>query len=308
MPTDPPLVSVVIPSFNYGHYVCEAVESALAQTYRSVEIIVVDDGSTDDTRERLAPYGERIRYIHQANQGLSAARNTGIREAKGEYIAFLDSDDAFHPRKLEIQMAAFAGEPKLSVIGTAQFSEEPRAWTHYTGGLDVHRVHLDDVVLRTPFAPSSAVVRKECFGVVGAFDTTLRSVEDREMWIRVATKYQIGIIPLPLTWYRLSPGSMSRNPERMEIFERLVVDRAFQHPELSRRWQLRRRALGLAAPKRWTFYSENRPGTAVQRLIRSFAWWPIPFRKPDVRDTFARPKLLVAATRRALFGSATASH
>ena len=99
------LISVVIPTYNYGHFVTEAVDSVLAQTYRHYEVVVVDDGSTDDTRARLAPYGDRIRYIHQENQGLSAARNTGIRAARGGVIGLLDSDDKWHPRKLETQAA-----------------------------------------------------------------------------------------------------------------------------------------------------------------------------------------------------------
>src|SRR5437016_10401011 len=103
-----PLISAVIPSYNYGHFITDAIESALGQTYPHVEIIVVDDGSTDDTREQLAPYSERVCYIHQENGGLSAARNTGIRAAKGEWIALLDADDVWHPRKLELQMNCLA--------------------------------------------------------------------------------------------------------------------------------------------------------------------------------------------------------
>src|SRR6185437_11144924 len=95
-------VSVVIPTYNSGPLVTEAVESVLAQTLPAAEVLVVDDGSTDDTPERLAAYGERIRYLPQANQGVAAARNRGIREATGDLIAFLDADDVWHPRKLEI--------------------------------------------------------------------------------------------------------------------------------------------------------------------------------------------------------------
>src|SRR5688572_5767710 len=109
---DPPLVSVVIPTYNYGHLVAEAVDSALAQTYPAVEVLVVDDGSTDDTWDRLARYGDRIRCVRQANAGLSAARNTGIRAAHGEYVALLDSDDAFHPRKLDLQMRYLTSRPE----------------------------------------------------------------------------------------------------------------------------------------------------------------------------------------------------
>src|SRR5690349_9691286 len=103
---DVALLSVVIPSFNYGRFLRETVESVLAQTYSPVEIIVVDDGSTDDTKERLARFEGRIRYIHKANAGLSAARNTGIKHARGDWIAFLDADDLWHRQKLEVQLRA----------------------------------------------------------------------------------------------------------------------------------------------------------------------------------------------------------
>src|SRR5690242_14754403 len=118
-----PLVSVVIPAYNYGRFVGEAVDSVLAQSYPHVETIVVDDGSQDDTRERLAHYGNRIRYIYQQNQGLPAARNTGIRHSSGELIAFLDADDTWHPRKLEIQVRCLTDRPDLGLLATGHTTE-----------------------------------------------------------------------------------------------------------------------------------------------------------------------------------------
>src|SRR5208283_2367398 len=99
-----PLVSVVIPTYNCGRYICETVESALGQTYSPVEIIVVDDGSTDDTRERLTTYGDRVRYIYQQNTGPAVARNRGVQDAQGDWIAFLDADDLWLPYRLELQV------------------------------------------------------------------------------------------------------------------------------------------------------------------------------------------------------------
>lgn len=307
MSTDLPLVSVVIPSYNYGQYVCEAVESALAQTYPAVEVIVVDDGSTDDTRERLTSYGDRIRYIFQTNQGLSAARNTGIREARGRFVALLDSDDQFHPRKLEIQMALLTQRPELGLVGTETFSDEPLRWPDIPSRCDGHEVvTLERAVLHAPFAPSSAVVRAECFAAVGVFDTALRSVEDRDMWIRIATRYPVAKIPLPLTWYRVTPGSMSRNPERMEHFEQVVLAKAFGLPELSGRRRLRRKALGLAnTASAWTFYQAGQPSVAARRLLRSFLFWPFPYQRPEVHESWVRARLLVAVLRRWLFGGRT---
>src|SRR6266849_6286184 len=102
--------SVIIPTYDSGQLVVEAVASALAQSLAPAEVIVVDDGSTDDTRERLALFGPPVRYIHQKNQGVAAARNTGLHEATGELIAFLDADDVWHPLKLELQVSCLRSE------------------------------------------------------------------------------------------------------------------------------------------------------------------------------------------------------
>ena len=111
-----PRVTVVIPTYNRAKVILRALETAFAQTYRNLEIIVVDDGSTDDTTAVLAPYWERIHYIHQSNQGASAARNRGIQEATGEFIAFLDSDDEWLPAKLERQIELLEARPDLSFV------------------------------------------------------------------------------------------------------------------------------------------------------------------------------------------------
>jgi hypothetical protein len=295
-----PLVSVVIPTYNYGHLAAAAVDSALAQTHPAVEVIVVDDGSTDDTTSRLAGYSDRIRVIRQENQGLSAARNTGIRAARGDYVALLDSDDAFHPRKLERQMAAFAARPELALVGTGMFSEEPPVWAAVPDTPPrVGTPKLDELVVRTCFAPSSAVIRKRCLDEVGLFDTELRSVEDRDMWIRVGARHQVGVIEEPLTWYRQTPGSMSRNPERMETNERKVLDKAFALPELRGHGLLRRKALALTdLTAAYMYFTAGRPGVAARRLMRSLARWPVPLRKPDVHEPYARMRLLFASLRR----------
>src|ERR1044072_212389 len=114
-------VSVVIPTYNSGPYLLEAIDSLLAQTLLPSEIIVVDDGSSDDTPARLKDYRGRIRYIYQENMGVSAARNRGIEAANGDFIAFLDADDIWHPRKLEFQMETFARIPALGLVGTKFF-------------------------------------------------------------------------------------------------------------------------------------------------------------------------------------------
>ncbi len=240
---NPAFVSVVIPTYNYGRFVVEAVESVLAQTYRDLEIIVVDDGSTDDTRARLEPYVGRICYVYQHNQGLSAARNTGIRAAKGQWIAFLDSDDQWHPRKLEVQMAYLAGHPDVALLATDGVADLSGGWPEIERDPvpPAERIELEDIAIRSRFGPGGVVVRKECFDNAGLFDTDLRSVEDRDMWIRIACHYPVAKLKLPLWWHRTHSASMCYVVERTIAFERKVLQRAFaEHPLLRRNWLVSR--------------------------------------------------------------------
>ncbi len=294
MSSDSPLVSIVIPTYNYGCYVEAAVDSALAQTYSSIEVIVVDDGSTDDTRERLAVYGDRIRYLFQENSGLSAARNTGILAAKGDFIALLDSDDMFHPRKLEVQMHVFAQRPALGMVASKSFSDEPSVWADLPDeSIKESNVILGDIVTQSRFGPSSVVIRKECFETVGLFDPTLRSVEDREMWIRIASRFSISTICLPLMWYRKTPGSMSRNAEKMEYFERVVLDRAFRMPDLAIERQVRLRALSLAALSAAFMYRDaGKLWLAFTRVCISLWFWPYAHKSSDRIGALTRLKFL----------------
>jgi glycosyltransferase involved in cell wall biosynthesis len=296
MTPDNPLVSVVIPTFNYGHCVAEAVESALAQTYAPVEVIVVDDGSTDDTRARLEPYRGRINYVYQPNQGLSAARNTGIRAARGSLVALLDSDDAFHPRKLELQVAHLRAHPDVGLVATDCFTEPERKWPAVAEPVRAVRETLRRVVAPARFAPSSVLVRRECFDAVGLFDPTLRSVEDKEMWIRIAARCPVVRLAAPLCWYRVQPGSMSRNPDRMEEYDRLVLDRAFRLPELRSSHSLRRKAFSHAAlSAAWLYLTAGRPWAAARRVARALWLWPLPYPRGETHAPLVRLRLLARA-------------
>ncbi|MFV0443592.1 MAG: glycosyltransferase family 2 protein [Planctomycetaceae bacterium] len=222
------LVSVVIPAYNLAHYVREAIDSALAQTNCRVEVIVVNDGSTDHTREVLGSYGERIKAVHQINQGLSAARNTGIAHATGEWVSFLDADDYWHREKTERQLAAVADHPDVGAIGTNGGGVMPE---HLPTDAPVHALSVRDFLCRTPISASSTMVRRRHFDAVGGFDTALRSAEDRDMWLRLAACVPVWQIELPSWFYRLHPGQMSHNPERMYENYRRVLDKFFaEHP------------------------------------------------------------------------------
>ena len=201
-----PKISVVIPTYNRADLISETLDSVLAQTYRDFEVIVVDDGSTDDTIKLLSKYGQDIRIIGQENQGAGSARNTGIREAKGEFIAFLDSDDLWLPKKLERQIAFLDRNRDLSWVYTdvEVFDGESGRKLYILG--QCSRLYEGDILpylFLKNFIPSSTLlVRRSIFNEIGAFKT-LPMAQDCDMWLRIAALYPVGLIAEPLARYRI---------------------------------------------------------------------------------------------------------
>jgi glycosyltransferase involved in cell wall biosynthesis len=220
----PGLVSVIIPNYNHGRYLPDAIESVLQQRYDHVEIIVVDDGSTDDSRQIAARYGEQIRAIWQENQGLSAARNTGLRAAQGEYIVLLDADDMLEPDFMTTLVGLLQDNPAADgVICGYQFVDDDKNRLPQTEARQMPPDQLYKVLLDGNFlVPESILVRRHCYAAAGPFDETLRACEDWDMWLRMSRQFTILSTPRLLTRHRVLAGSMSSNPERM-LTNRLVV-------------------------------------------------------------------------------------
>jgi len=192
-----PLVSAVIPTYNRGHMIERAVASVLAQTYQPIEILVVDDGSTDDTAERVARLGvPTLRYCRSdVNIGASAARNLGISEARGELIAFLDVDDEWLPDKTASQVARFADAPDTLGVVYCGIREVSAEWPPMDR-VPQHRGDLFETlrvvnVLRT----SGVMVRRRVFDEVGGFDCALAARHDWDLWLRIARRYRFDYIP-----------------------------------------------------------------------------------------------------------------
>lgn len=193
------IVSVVLPTYNRCRLVCRAIDSVLDQSYRAYELIVVDDGSTDATADRLASYGDRITVIKQANRGVSAARNAGIQAASGEFIALLDSDDVWLPQKLERQLAFFKANPKAVICQTEEI------WIR--NGVRVnpgkrHKKHRGMIFEKTlPLclvSPSAVMIRKSLFDEAGLFDESLPACEDYDLWLRISWRYPVHLIDTPM--------------------------------------------------------------------------------------------------------------
>jgi len=208
------LVSVVIPAYNAARFIRRAVESALHQSWQAKEIIVVNDGSTDDTAQVLAKYGDSIRIIHKPNGGLSSARNRGIQESCGEYVAFLDADDYWLPEKLKRQIEVMSS-PEIGFCSTRARTEDPAGNPLSEWECPV----IEQTLLKTLFLQNGAIpgsgsgvmVRRRLFDKVGLFDESLASLEDIDMWMRLASVTGYRCIDEPLTVIIKQPGSMSTN-------------------------------------------------------------------------------------------------
>ena len=228
-------ISVIIPTYNYGRFIREAIDSALSQSFPALEVIVVDDGSTDDTSQILEGYGDRIRVIRQQNQGVGAARNAGIAAARGEYLAFLDSDDVWKPRKLEHDMARFKADPDLGLVhcGTETIDAEGRILFTSLGGLEGwvagELLRLDHQVVAAP--GSGITVPKRVADEVGGFDPALQPSEDWDFCYRLATRYRLGFVPEVLVRYRMHGSGIHLNIPRMERAMLMALAKAFQSPD-----------------------------------------------------------------------------
>lgn len=211
-----PLVSVVIPAYNAHWCIARSLESALDQMYRPLEIIVVNDGSTDDTAALLerVDYPE-LRVIHQQNQGLSAARNTGIQAASGNYIAFLDADDWWLPGKLEAQVQLMQSNTEIGFCSVATQVVDPHGnllniWRCPQWEGDFLQAIFRELAV-VAGSGSGVMVRRALFEKAGLFDESLKSLEDIDMWMRLAAITNYSCIEKPLATILKHPDSMSRN-------------------------------------------------------------------------------------------------
>lgn len=190
-------VSIIIPAYNKADYTVKAVKSVLNQIYMDIECIVVDDGSTDDTYDKLFPYMNDIKYIYQPNKGVSAARNKGIVKSTGEYIAFLDCDDMYLPKKVA-RCVETSNNFYADFIHTAAYliDKDDKIIKEYkpTKGI---------LLLKNFICNSTPLMRKDIFDKVGLFDENLFTCADWDMWLRIAEKYQMYYFNEPLTYYRV---------------------------------------------------------------------------------------------------------
>ena len=233
MQTLDPLVSIIIPAYNQACYLRQSIDSVLAQTYKQFEVIVVDDGSTDETSSILTTYGSCIRYIHQENLGLGGARNSGIRVAQGEYIGLLDADDIWEPNYLDVISCLIAENPGASVFYCkAQcIDENGIKLPQYVGypikplntSTDLYRALLTSNFL----IPSTTTIRRKIFLENGYFDQTLRSCQDWDLWLRISPNNSFVGTKDVLVQYRVHAQSLSANIRAQQASAKMVFENHF---------------------------------------------------------------------------------
>jgi glycosyltransferase involved in cell wall biosynthesis len=220
--TSKPIVSVIIPTYNREKYICNAVESVLNQTYSNFEIIIVDDGSTDNTPNLILEYNDnRIKFLSQKNQGQGVARNTGIIASSGKFIAFLDSDDIWKITKLEDQIKFFQANKEIAWSYTDAYAFDILSGdvlylfsdnvSQYSGSI------AKKLILNNFIGTSTVIVKKKVLNEVGLF-TNLPKAQDWELWLRIASKYQVDKLPVALTGYGVHEGMITKNHSPLNIF------------------------------------------------------------------------------------------
>lgn len=274
-----PKVSVIIPSYNCARYLPEAINSVLAQTYQNFEIIVIDDGSTDQTAEVLRRYGDRVRAIYQQNQGVARARNHGIRQAQGDWIAFLDADDVLLPHKLEAQLAVAAQNPELGMIhsGWNRVDAAGRVMLPVEPWHQVPNLALESWLRWKPVLPSAMLFRRRWLEQTGGFDPRFPPAEDTELVLRLS------LLGCQADWsrqitvnYRQHDASAMHKGLPQARSLSAVIDHFFAQPNLpeSIRWlesQTRYHTLVWIA---WYLHYTGHPTEMVEYLQRAWPYSP----------------------------------
>jgi glycosyltransferase involved in cell wall biosynthesis len=225
-----PMVSIIMPAYNASKTITDSINCVLAQTYEHWELLIINDGSTDNTWKVLTQFDERrIKVFTQVNKGVAVARNTGLKHAQGEYIAFLDSDDLWLTTKLEKQILLFEGSSnRLGLIYTKYRSFYKDISRSFSMDIDAPIGYLNPYhrLLIMDYVPTLTVmIKASIVNDIGYFSEDLRGTEDWDYWIRIAKSYRIERLNEELAFYRISPNSLSRNKDKHSIEELKVLDR-----------------------------------------------------------------------------------
>ncbi|RMJ06142.1 MULTISPECIES: glycosyltransferase [Marinobacter] len=274
-----PRVSVITPTFNRADYLPVAIDSVLAQTFGDFELIVIDDGSTDGTPELMKGYSNdsRVRYVQQPNQGQSVARNRGVAESVGDFICFLDSDNAWVETKLAASLRAFDENPQADVVygDYVVIDAEGRElginrMTRYSGRITPMLICDNFVSMNT------TMTRRHCFDEMGAFDSNDRLAEDYGLWLRFSTRYQFLYLPEVLGYYRVMEDQISSDKDsRFKANEELILEFLKAYPDALDSLEVRQGLSRFYHRKGRYELSVGRSRSAGRDLGRSLLQYPV---------------------------------
>jgi glycosyltransferase involved in cell wall biosynthesis len=269
-------ISVIIPAYNAERFLPRCLKSVFAQTLKPVEVIVVDDGSTDNTAALAGKLGATV--ITVPNGGSAAARNAGIEKAKSEWIALLDADDLWAPEKLERQAARIQSDTVLVYTGIRIFDDK---------GVRSEQLAVDVSIAkkmmryRNLIAPSTVLAKREMLMLDGGFREDLRACEDWEMWVRLLRLGQFEAVIEPLTDYYVYPSSLSASPERMLLaLDQMIDTTLLADLRGFGRWAWRRRIRAAQLCSAGLIARDNGLQHELRYMLRSLCTWPSPFWQP----------------------------
>ena len=283
-----PLVSVVIPAYNCAPFISETLESVYRQTYTNLEIVLVDDGSTDDTPSALAPHMDRIRYLYQENKGTAAARNAGIQMAKGDLIAFLDNDDLWFPEKIDLQVRVLQEHPECGLVFTdgkeidgsrvlrdSLMANHLQSWIDQRDDQDSRVMHgwlfNELITLNFICSASGVMVRKQSVKRIGGFDERIAIADDYDLYLRMARLYPMAYLrPCLYVWrYRKESQSGSRNNRQYRWTKAMlpVLEKHLHIMPMELRPQVRRRLLNMYWQIGWLDFNQNRFKDSRQKFL-----------------------------------------
>jgi len=291
-------ISVVIPAYNAARFLPRCLESVFAQTLKPLEVIVVDDGSTDNTAAVAEELGATV--LRRPNGGPGAARNAGIQFATGEWIALLDADDLWAAEKLERQAACIRPETVLVYAGVRNFDD------HGTHG---EELAIDAIAARkmlryrNPIATSSVLMRRKAALADGGFREEIHSCEDWEMWMRLQRMGQFEVVAEPLTDYYVYPQSLSANPAKMlEGLDQIIETTLLAGLQGFNRWAWRHRIRAVQLCSAGLIARNNGLKNEVRYMFQSLCAWPSPWWEPR------RFALFAISARNRLWGRLSPSH
>ena len=303
-----PSFTVVIPAYNSERFIAKAIGSALAQTHAPLEVIVVDDGSQDGTGRIVQEFGPPVRYHKQANSGPSAARNQGVSLAQNEWIAFLDSDDAWLPEKLARQAELIQQDPSLALVAAHYAEYDGQGSFISESGLPqplTAKAVMSRLTMGTLFLLSSTVVRRAVFQELQGFNPGLVCGEDREFWARLASRYSVGAVHEVLVRKLHRPDSLSADP-RQTLQDGLVVNRLVDsilskqfppwHP--MRHLAHQRANSHLLWSVAWLHAQRGERRQALSAVLQSLVGWPFPYRRMLRRKLLLLKQTMLGQTAR----------